>query len=539
MYDREECKTAEPSTSSEWRGMAPHKQPQRLRDIIMDRVSSLVSQNTSLHHFTENVRTFCEILASSLPLDVRTAVMKKVASTMKINSPQDFKLLLTLHLLTDVRHISLKADDLVHLDTDDCHEILQLVKDVPHFRMETLSLENITMEEGLLSSIMGRSPRLHSVRASGELCSQVLTQLQEKPCALRSLHLDSCNVSDEDVVSALVGTRTDFNTLGNIICNGGDVKELQPAALQSLRYLSVESPRLSACGALILLVSLRNLQQIQYTTWSSPIGETLLFLNQINSTIGSFSLTSLAKWQPTEHSLRNLQKLCPRLQKLMIECFDPSLTSLDVLSEFKELTALNLRLVSEELIVSAVKALGKNLLELQVEFEEYSYHTISLDTIKTIQEHCPHLQRLEMKHVNISSNPGDHLHSKNTIALPELKELVLSSAVIQPASLETLLSGNESLESLVLDVNQDALTDTVLATFLKQNSLHRLSSIFLGAGSLSSQALTSLLCLPDLQKLSLDLKRFPFIPVFAFTSLEGSLSKGNFQCILTNIIRDD
>ncbi|ROT81837.1 hypothetical protein C7M84_025017 [Penaeus vannamei] len=171
----------------------PHKQPQRLRDIIMDRVSSLVSQNTSLHHFTENVRTFCEILASSLPLDVRTAVMKKVASTMKINSPQDFKLLLTLHLLTDVRHISLKADDLVHLDTDDCHEILQLVKDVPHFRMETLSLENITMEEGLLSSIMGRSPRLHSVRASGELCSQVLTHLQEKPCDLRSLHLDNCN----------------------------------------------------------------------------------------------------------------------------------------------------------------------------------------------------------------------------------------------------------------------------------------------------------------------------------------------------------
>ncbi|XP_047485512.1 uncharacterized protein LOC125036721 [Penaeus chinensis] len=539
MHGRKECKTAVASTSTEWRRVAPHKQPDRLRDILMNRVSILLSQNTPLHHFTENVRASCEILTSSLPLDIRTTVIKKVASSMKINSPQDLKLLLMLHLLTDVRHITLSAGDLLHLGRDECHEILQLVKDVPYFRLETLSLESITMEEGLLSSIMGRSPRLHSVRASGELCTQVLTHLRREPCALRSLRLDSCNVSDEDVVSALVGTRTDFNTLGNIICNGGDVKELELAALQSLRYLSVESPRLSACGALILLVCLRNLRQIQYTTWSSPIGETLLFLNQINPTIGFFSLTSLAKWQPTQQSLRTLHKLCPRLQKLMIECFDPSVTSLDVLSEFKELTALNLRLVSEELIVSAVKALGKNLLELELEFEEYTYHSISLDTIKAIQEHCPHLQRLEMKHVNISSNPGDHLLSKNTIAFPELKELVLSSAVIQPACLERLLSGNESLESLVLDVNQDALTDTVLSTFLKNNNLHRLRSIFLGAGSLSAQALTSLLCLPDLQKLSLDLKRFPFIPVFAFTSLEGSLSKGNFQCVLTNVIRDD
>ncbi|XP_047485476.1 uncharacterized protein LOC125036700 [Penaeus chinensis] len=537
MTGGEESNAIETSTTG-WHRAAKHKQPKLLRGLLFDRVSTIVA-SAPRHLCKNNLRAFCEILTSSLPLDIRTTVMKKVASSMKINSPQDLKLLLMLHLLTDVRHITLSAGDLVHLGRDECHEILQLVKNVPYFRLETLSLESITMEEGLLSSIMGRSPQLHSVRASGELCIQVLTHLRGEPCALRSLRLDSCNISDEDVVSALVGTRTDFNTLGNIICNGGDVKELEPAALQSLRYLSVESPRLSACGALILLVCLRNLRQIQYTTWSSPIGETLLFLNQINPTIGSFSLTSLAQWRPTEESLGNLKIICPRLQRLMIECFDPSLTSLDVLSEFKELTALNLRLVSEELIVSAVKALGKNLLELELEFEEYTYHSISLDSIKAIQEHCPHLQRLEMKHVNISSNPGDHLLSKNTIAFPELKELVLSSAVIQPACLERLLSGNESLESLVLDVNQDALTDTVLSTFLKNNNLHRLRSIFLGAGSLSAQALTSLLCLPDLQKLSLDLKRFPFIPVFFFTSLEGSLSKSNFQCVLTNVVRDD
>ncbi|ROT80167.1 hypothetical protein C7M84_001111 [Penaeus vannamei] len=531
-----EASKASEASETGWHQAAPHKQPKLLCDLIFDRVSTIVA--SAPHHlYMNNLRAFSELFTSSLPLDIRTTVMKKVASTMKINSPQDFKLLLMLHLLTDVRHISLKADDLVHLDTDDCREILQLVKDVPHFRMETLSLENITMEEGLLSSIMGRSPRLHSVRASGELCSQVLTHLQEKPCALRSLHLDSCNVSDEDVVSALVGTRTDFNTLGNIICNGGDIKELQPAALQSLRYLSVESPRLSACGALILLVSLRNLQQIHYTTWSSPIGETLLFLNQINSTIGSFSLTSLAKWQPTEHSLRNLQKLCPRLQKLMIECFDPSLTSLDVLSEFKELTALNLRLVSEELIVSAVKALGKNLLELQVEFEEYSYHTISLDTIKTIQETLSTPSTSGDEHVNISSNPGiictprTPSHSGTQGTRPVQRG--------DPAS----LPGNPFVRQRVsripcLDVNQDALTDTVLATFLKQQS----SSVeFHLPGcriTVSPSPHVPLVSARSAETVA-GPQRFPFIPVFAFSSLEGSLSKGNFQCVLTNDVRDD
>nr|XP_027208409.1 uncharacterized protein LOC113802137 [Penaeus vannamei] len=471
MQGREEHKVVEEPTVFEWHYTAPCKEPEELCGILLDRVAIQLAKTAQLHSFT-NLRCFSEILASSLPIDIRTVLMKKVASTMKINSPQDLKLLLTLHLVTDVRHISLKADDLVHLDTDDCHEILQLVKDVPHFRMETLSLESITMEEGLLSSIMGRSPRLHSVRASGELCSQVLTHLQEKPRDLYALKLDNCTLSDQEIVRALVGARTDLDAVCNIICNGGDVKELQPASLQSLRYLSVESPHLSACGILVLLFSLRNLRQFQDTSWSSSIGETLLFLNQINPTTGSFSLTSMTQWRPTEETLRNLQRICPRLQRLMIECFDPSLTSLDVLSEFKELTVLNLRLVSEELIVSAVKALGKNLLELQVEFEENTYHIISMDTIKAIQEHCPHLQRLEMKHVNISSNPGDHLHSRNTIALPELKELVLSSAVIQPASLECILRGMMSLKSLVLEINQDAITDSVLNTLLKNTSVN-------------------------------------------------------------------
>nr|XP_027208408.1 uncharacterized protein LOC113802136 [Penaeus vannamei] len=159
MQGREEHKVVEEPTVFEWHYTAPCKQPEHLCGILLDRVAIQLAKTAQLHSLM-NLRCFSENLASSLPIDIRTVLMKKVASTMKINSPQDFKVLLMLHLLTDVRHISLKADDLVHLDTDDCRDILQLVKDVPHFRMETLSLENITMEEGLLSSIMGRSPRL-------------------------------------------------------------------------------------------------------------------------------------------------------------------------------------------------------------------------------------------------------------------------------------------------------------------------------------------------------------------------------------------
>ncbi|XP_042858354.1 uncharacterized protein LOC122244497 [Penaeus japonicus] len=470
MQGGEECKAVKAPMTLKWRREDPHKQPKPLRYILMDRVSSQIA-HTVPHQIMENLQALCEILVSSLPINIRTTLITHVAYNMKISSSHDLKLLLLLHLLTNVRHITLSAEKPVHLDQDECHEILQQLKDVSSFRLETLSLESIAMEEGLLSSIMDRSPRLHSAHVSGELCSEVLANLQKKPCDLHSLRLDSCTVSDEDVVRALVGTRTEFYTFSNTICNGGDVSVLEPAALQSLRYLSVESPQFSACGVLVLLVSLRNLRQIQCTTWCAPISETLLFLKQINPSIGPFSLTSLKNWRPTEETLKDLQKLCPRLKKLMIEAYDPSLTSLNVLAEFEELSALCLRLVSEELIVSAVKTLGKNLLELEVEFEEYTYHSISMETIKAIQEHCPHLRRLQMKHVNISSSSGDRLHSRNTIALPELRELVLSSAVIQPASLERLLYGNASLESLALDVNQDALTDPVLSTLLKNNSL--------------------------------------------------------------------
>lgn len=529
--------------SHSWRQVAPHKDPLRLCDLTQSSVAALVASTATNHQNKGELKNVCELLRTSLPLDVRTDVMREVASSQKNENKHQLKTLLCTHLLTNVNHIGITTDaknkQQVHFDREDCLEILEVLNDVKSFHLESLHLEGVEMEEGFLPRILDRCPQLWSIHVSGDLCSEVLTHLQENPCDLRSLQLDSCTVSDEDVVRALVGANTDFSALGNIICSGGDATELESAALQSLRYLSVESPRLSVCGALVLLCFLRNLRQIQYTAWNSPISDILLFLQQVTTEPGSFSLSSLAQWRPTEETLRSLVDLCPRLQSLMIECYDPSLTSLEVLSEFQELKALSLRLVSEELIVSAVKAVGKNLLELDLEFEEYTYHSISMDTIKTIQEHCPHLQRLEMKHVNISSSHGDRLPSRNAIAFPELKRFNLSSAVIQPALLERLIAHNRSLETLTLDVNQDALTDTVMNKLLKNNSLHKLSVIYLGAGSLSAQSVTSLLALPSLTKLSLDLKRFPFIPVSTFTSLEATLARGNYQCGLENIARDD
>ncbi|XP_042877147.1 uncharacterized protein LOC122256483 [Penaeus japonicus] len=529
--------------SYSWRQVAPHRDPLRLCEIALASVAALVTTTTGKCQNKDELKYVCELLRTSLPMDVRTAVMREVVSSQKNENKHQLKSLLSTHLLTDVNHIGItteaKSKQQVHFDHEDCLEVLEVLEGVESFHLESLHLEGVEMEEGFLTRILDRCPRLQSIHVSGDLCSEVLTHLQENPCDLRSLQLDSCTVSDEDVVRALVGANTDFCALGNIICSGGDATELEPAALQSLRHLSVESSRLSVCGALVLLCFLRNLRQIQYTAWNSPISDILLFLQQVTTNPGTFSLSSLAQWRPTEETLKNLVTLCPRLQSLMIECYDPSLTSFEVLSEFQELKALTLRLVSEELIVSAVKALGKNLLELDLEFEEYTYHSISMETIKAIQAHCPHLQRLEMKHVNISSNQGDHLPPKNAIAFPELKRFTLSSAVIQPVLLERLIAHNKSLETLTLDVNQDALTDTVMEKLLKNNSLHKLSLIYLGAGSLSAQSITSLLVLPSLAKLSLDLKRFPFIPVSTFTTLEETLAKGNYQCGLENITKDD
>ena len=478
-----------------------------------------------------------------LPLELRTYLIQDVILGEEVRESHQLMSLILISLLSDIRHFSLTASskngNLVQLESDDCDFFLQEISMITKFRMETFRLEGVSLPEGILSQILCRSPHLVSIHVSGSLCTEVLMHLKSHPCRLRSLQLDNSTVTDEEVVKSLLRLEVDFEKLGQIICSGGDIAEIENKGQQTLQHLSVQSPLLNGFGSIVLLYFLQGLRNIQYTSWNSSIFDTLLILQRVSSKRLLFSLTSIDLWRPTEELLLNLREMCPRLSKLMIECYDPTLHSLELLASFADLSALTLRLMSEDLIVSAVKSAGNNLRELEIEFETFTFHSISLETLKLIHEHCPQLQRLEMRHVCLGKQPGDHLISSKSVMFPNLKHLTLSSAVIQREILEKIIIGNNSLENLVLDVNQDAITDTVLTELRRNNKLDHLNSIFLGAGSLSPKGLTSLISLPSMKKLSLDIKRFPFIPVSTFSTLEVDLIKGNYLCFLENVLQDD
>ncbi|KAG7168866.1 uncharacterized protein LOC121866579 [Homarus americanus] len=543
----QESRGAKTTSSSCWRRLAPHKQPLSLRDLSQTSAARVVSRamSSTLYHCEKDLRTVGHLLRTSLPLALRTSVLKEVTATQDLNDPQRVLSLILLHLLTDVAHIGLTAGintgRYLQLQEEDCKQLLEELEleDVQTLSLESLQLEGVWMEGEFLSQILRRSPNIRSIQVSGDLCREVLNYLQENPCNLRSLHLNSCTVTDEHLVKALVGTGTDFCTLGNIICSGGDVTKTETVAHKSLRSLSVQSPILSVCGAMVLLHSLRELRHIQYICWSAPISDTLLLLQKVCPQYSAFALSSMDLFRPSKATFESLVALCSRLRELSIEYHETDVTSLDALSRFSKLSKLTLRMVSEELIVSAVKALGRNLMELKIEFEDYTFQPISLETVKTIQEHCPHLQTLEMLHVNIEANPSERLLPVKKILLPELKKFTLQSSLIQPPLLERLVRGNSSLENLLLDVNQDALTDQVVASLLRNNDLQHLNTIYLGAGSISSWAITSLVALPSLSRLSLVLKRFPFIPMSTISSLEDNLVMGNYCCILENVMQED
>ncbi|XP_069182926.1 uncharacterized protein [Procambarus clarkii] len=490
----------------------------------------------------QDFRTACCWLHTSLPVDLRTSVMKEVASLQDLQDTERVLKLILFHLLADVAHICLvvrantgRNMNLIHKYTE---YLLQELESIPRLSLQSLHLDGVWMDRNIISQILRRSPNIRSIQVSGNLCRGVLNFLREEHCKLRSLHLISCTVNDEEVVSALVGTGTDFCTLGNIVCSGGDVTQTVSVALESLRHLTVQSPLVSVCGAMVLLHSLRELRFIQYRGWNSPVSDTLLLLQEVCPRFASFALSSIDLYRPSNKTVENLMVLCPKLQELMIEYTEPNLSSLDSLSGAQQLASLTLRIVSEELIVSAVKAVGKNLLKLKIEFENFTFHPISMETVSTIQEKCPRLQSLEMLHVNVRQNSNDLLPLSKKDLFPELETLILQSSLIQPALLERLIRGNKYLEHLVLDVNQDALTDQLLQRLLSDNDLHLLKIIFLGAGSLSSRSIASLVALPSLSKLSLVLKRFPFISMSTFSTLEANLVKENYHCVLENVYED-
>lgn len=126
-------------------------------------------------------------------------------------------------------------------------------------------------------------------------------------------------------------------------------------------------------------------------------------------------------------------------------------------------------------------------------------------------------------------------------SLTQLREINLSDVLMEPPPLlESLVCDNESLERVTLDVSKDCFTDSILATMLKNNhNLKLVKNMQLYGGLLSTRALTKLLTLPALQKLSINLPSFPIIPSSIFGYLQCQLAKGNYQCILENIANED
>ncbi|XP_071513691.1 uncharacterized protein [Panulirus ornatus] len=528
-----------------WLAVSPHKNPRSLRDLALSQVTSAhTSALTMSRHttFPQELINTCATLKTMLPLELRTLVVEEVLSAVhSVHDPLLLTRLLLLHFQTDVQHLNIVTDfsmvPWLHLGYDHCTSLLQELGSTSKFSLQSLHLEGVTMVSGVLAEIIHRSPNLTSLHVSGDdAASEVLSYIKKNPRGLHSLHLDNCSVRDLDVLHSLIKSYKDVDPW---VDTRGAGDENLDSSCPPLRHLSIQSPLVTLGGALVLLHSLRNLRSLQYSHWNSSICNLLLYLQHMSSNAAPFSLTSMSLWEATARALDALI-LCPRLQHLMMECTDPSLTSVSTLTRLSCLTSLTLRLVPEHLIVAAVEVVSSKLLVLEIEFEEYTRTPISWDTVEALQRHCPCLQRLEMRHLNIASNPGNFfITSRQRSSFTELTHLNLSGVVIEPALLARIMSNNVALESLVLDVNQNALTDVVLATLIKNNELDFLTHVYLSGGLLSVQSLTSLLTLPTLVRLSVHLPCFPFILTPAFHCLQHQLRRGNYLCSLHNAAEED
>ncbi|XP_068248018.1 uncharacterized protein [Palaemon carinicauda] len=486
----------------------------------------------------KDFHTMCEMVKTTLPLKVRSVVVQEVSSSQVIEDDRIFIRLLLLHLLTDVQHVSLVAGCQINLTEEQCNQLLEELTTVPWFSLLSLHIEGVTFVKGVLSEIIDRSPRLSSIHVSGDdAASEVLAFITKNPRPLHSLHLDTCSVNDMDVVHALIRS---YNIDGS--CNDIDISVINDSDIDNdfppLCHLSVQSPLVTVCGAVVLLHALRNLKTLQYSYWNSSICNLLQYLQMQVPKARPFALTSISLWCMTEKSLDTL-KLCPNLQYLMMECIDPSLTSMNSLKKLKKLNSLTMRLVPEELVVSAVRAVGNKLLYLEIEYEEYAKTPIKWSTIRSIQKYCHDLKRLELHHINIIAETGDTLMPLFTASLVDLVHLNLSNVVLPPVLLSRLLFKNTSLETVALDVNQDALTDSVLMSMAKTNNLNQLIQLHLSSGLLTTRAITFFMTLPSMLKISIQLSNFPHITPPVYQNLKKQIANGNFKCSLEIIDKDD
>lgn len=379
----------------------------------------------------------------------------------------------------------------------------------------------------------------------------MLSHLRQHQCNVSSLHLEDCQVIDQELIEALVTSKMDLPSLAALICSSQDQQQSERPAMSSLKHLSVWSSGLTLGGTMILLKSLRGLQTMQ-CSWNCPVSAGLLLLHQMCPQMSPLALSVLDIGNVTPEVLNTLVTLCPKLERLMVEGADSQLTSFCGLSRLSQLSSLTLRLLSEELVMSAVTEVGSQLVELTVEYEEFKFHPFSLESVSTIQRECCQLQLLELLNVNIETDATHSLTSSRKVQSSlkadytdtrwcGLRRKRLRGSVGHPKVLKQVLNQSAvggSLEELELHVNKEALTDQVLTSFISTQHLQHLSTVILGAGSLSLPTFTSLFTLPSLTQLSLRLNDFPFISETAFKDLQQDLAEGNYSCTLQDLSTD-
>lgn len=475
------------------------------------------------------------LLRTSLPPRVRTALLKDVTSSLgHAIDPGLTVALLRLNIIADVTHLEIRGQEGedTKLLEEKCKVLMEEMQDMEELRLESLQLEGVSVQPGVLSCILKKAPRLRSLQVSGTLADEALQHLSSNICELHSLHLHSCTVTDEDVVSALVQPHMTLGDMAEVIWSDEDVTKSGRVRASSLKRVTIISPSLSLGGAMVLLRTLPHLQDLHYT-WLVPVCESLRLLQQLCPTVTSYAISHLDLSLVSTDMLTGLATLCPGLRSLQIEGFDSSVVHLDALADFTRLTSLSLRLVPEPFIVSAVRAVGHNLLKLRIEYEECVFKLISFAALKTLQEYCRELRSLELVSVCLAGEPQPRMASRRrSPAFPELTRLVVAGAASSQGVLAGLMSGNRSLEYLSLEVNQDVLTDHVVQTLLAQNDLQRLATLHLGAGSLSPAVITDLLTLPSLANFTMDVNNFKLIPEATFISLQENLRRNNCLCRL-------
>ncbi|KAK7083230.1 hypothetical protein SK128_007614 [Halocaridina rubra] len=517
----------------DWHRLAVHNDPKRLRRISQSSVAEIFN-NMPLEDYRKcisELRNACTYIKIAFPVYMRTTLVNEVVTSQEIKEPNHAVSIILIQLLTDVTRFMLTAkivnENYIQLEQAQCDFLLKELEGTDNFHMESILVKGVNLKEGYFRKILRKAPHLHSVHLSGELCSELLMYLEEHPRSLRFLQLDDAMVTDREVVRALVGSQYDFETLGNLMCEGTDVGRVTAIPHREISHLHVESHSVTPCGGMVLLHYLPKLQTIQY---SPSVYDTLVFLDRIASVKSSFHLRKIELGNPSENSLISLNRFCPELNSLMIECYDPGLESFEKLANFLELKHLTLRFISEELILSAIKTVGSNLHELKIEFE--TAFSISVSTIQEIQDKCTQLRKLHLQHVHIEMRPGDVLSTNRKVSLTKIVQLKLSKSIIRSSLLERLLVGNNCIETLHLDINKEALTDEVLETVLRLNSLEKLTSVYIGSGLLSTKAITTLMTLKGITKLSFDLQQFPSLQSDSVKALEKDVIEGNYRCVL-------